>query len=144
MHSLTSHYYTLRNISFFVIFKVTLTRALLIPWTQFADSESRCNRFERGHVLVWPTGSYICSSHKVDLVNSGLISSTAAQQSMSTRFIGMEDHKIKAFSKQHAPMCRNNWVCMKLGLKDAIMEKISCTPSPEKTVDRHSLKYLVN
>ena len=56
--------------------------------------------------------------------------------------------KIKAFSKQHAPMCGSNWVCKRLGLKDAIVEHLpraeTCTPSPEKKADRHSVNFLVN
>ncbi|KAF8625620.1 hypothetical protein AX17_006805 [Amanita inopinata Kibby_2008] len=56
--------------------------------------------------------------------------------------------KIKAFNEQHAPMCESNWVCSRLGLKDAIVEEAdhaeSKTPSPSKTIHRGSLDFLVN
>jgi hypothetical protein len=44
-------------------------------------------------------------------------------------------------------MCGSNWVCARLGLKDAIVEDTSLgkhTLSPKKTGDRHSVDYIVN
>ncbi|KAF8229875.1 hypothetical protein L208DRAFT_1378735 [Tricholoma matsutake] len=56
--------------------------------------------------------------------------------------------KIKAFCKQHSPMCESNWVCMRLGLKDAVVEQDmgteTGTPSTKMMADRHSVNFLIN
>ena len=60
--------------------------------------------------------------------------------------------KIEAFGEQHAPMCEDNWVCTRLGLRQIVVEGCddtdtdSSTPtsSPKKSISKQSVKYLVN
>jgi len=54
--------------------------------------------------------------------------------------------KIEGFRTQHTPMCSSNWVCTRLGLKDAVVEEDTDdgTPSPKKTVHRHDVDFLLN
>ena len=54
--------------------------------------------------------------------------------------------KIKAFIEQHAAMCGSNWVCTRLGLENATVEQTNRenTPSPKKTVDKHSVDFLID
>lgn len=52
---------------------------------------------------------------------------------------------IEAFVNQHTAMCGSNWVCTRLGLQHAIVEQTVTenTPSRKKTVDRHSVEFLI-
>jgi hypothetical protein len=58
--------------------------------------------------------------------------------------------KIKAFHEQHAPMCYDNWVCTRLGLRETVVEidtdTETSTPgsSPKKIIDKQSVNFLVN
>ena len=53
--------------------------------------------------------------------------------------------KIAAFHTQHTSMCGSNWVCTRLGLKDAIVEPDTHKAnSPEKAADRQSIGFLIN
>ena len=58
--------------------------------------------------------------------------------------------KIEAFREQHAPMCEDNWVCTRLGLRETVVEgdtdTETSTPgsSPKKTINKRSVNFLVN
>lgn len=58
--------------------------------------------------------------------------------------------KIEAFRKQHAPMCKDNWVCTKLGLQNMIVEEdtdteTSTPTSPKENTDsdRRGLTFIL-
>jgi hypothetical protein len=52
--------------------------------------------------------------------------------------------KIEAFTKQHSPMCGSNWVCTRLGLKDAIVEQDMGTENGTPSAKKNSIDFLVN